>query len=239
MTALRPNPEKKLKIETPWGTYCRFPIKTKVVYKGDVLTDIMDEYVMPFVKEGDMIFISEKIVAISQGRAFDIDEIKPSRLAKILCKFVYKSPYGIGLGSPWTMELALRDVGAPKILFAAFCSAVMQVSQDGPVDMLMYYDARPNTSFNGLFDFTTFSTLPTYYSFYAWKKLRDLGTKVYSSTGGLECVYVTAAKGPDGRMAILVTNCAEDKNKIAPCTFDIELRNTHVKQRKPITTLIE
>ena len=123
MTALRPNPEKKLKIETKWGTYCRFPIKTKVVYKGDVLTELMDEYVMPFVKEGDMIFISEKIVAISQGRAFDIDEIKPSRLAKFLCKFVYKSPYGIGLGSPWTMELALRDVGAPKILFAAFCSA--------------------------------------------------------------------------------------------------------------------
>ena len=127
MTALRPNPEKKLKIETKWGTYCRFPVKTKVVYKGDVLTDIMDEYVMPFIKEGDMIFISEKIVAISQGRAFDIDDIKPSGLAKFLCKFVYKSPYGIGLGSPWTMELALRDVGAPKIIFAALCSAVTKL----------------------------------------------------------------------------------------------------------------
>ena len=124
MTSLRPNPEKKLRISTEWGTFCRFPVRTKVVYKGDVLTDIMDEYVMPFIKEGDMIFISEKIVAISQGRAFDIDDIKPSRLARLLCKFVYKSPYGIGLGSPWTMELALRDVGAPKILFAAFCSAI-------------------------------------------------------------------------------------------------------------------
>ena len=124
MTSLRPNPEKKIRISTEWGTFCRFPIRTKVVYKGDVLTEIMDEYVMPFVKEGDMIFISEKIVAISQGRAFDIDDIKPSRLARLLCRFVYKSPYGIGLGSPWTMELALRDVGAPKILFAAFCSAI-------------------------------------------------------------------------------------------------------------------
>ena len=27
-------------------------------------------------------------------------------------------------------------------------------------------------------------------------------------------------------MAILVTNCSGDKNKIAPCTFDVELRNT-------------
>lgn len=102
--------------------------------------------------------------------------------------------------------------------------------------MLMYYDARPNTSFNVLFDFTIFSTLPTYYSFYAWKKLRDLGIQVYSYTGGLECVYVTAAKGPDSPMAILVTNCSGDKNKIAPCTFDVELRNTRVKAIRSFVT---
>ena len=92
--------------------------------KGDSLTEIMDKYVKPHLCEGDMIFISEKIVAISQGRAFEIDDIKPSKLALLLCKFVYKSPYGIGLGSPWTMQLALDDVGAPKIMLAAFCSAV-------------------------------------------------------------------------------------------------------------------
>lgn len=34
-----------------------------------------------------------------------------------------KSPHGIGLGSPWTMELAIRDAGATRILFAALCSA--------------------------------------------------------------------------------------------------------------------
>lgn len=124
MTALRPNPKKGLMISTAYGDYFRFPVKTKVVYKGDDLKALMDEFVKPYLKEGDMIFISEKIIAISQGRAFDIDDIKPSALAKLLCKFVYKSPYGIGLGSPWTMELALRDVGAPKILFAALCSAV-------------------------------------------------------------------------------------------------------------------
>ena len=108
MSALKANPKKTLEISTPYGDFLRFPVKTKVVYKGDDLNEIMDECVKPYLKDGDMIFISEKIVAISQGRAFDIDDIKPSRLAKILCKFVYKSPYGIGLGSPWTMELALR-----------------------------------------------------------------------------------------------------------------------------------
>ena len=52
-----------------------------------------------------------------------MDEIKPRPLAKLLCKFVYKSPYGIGLSIPQTMEMALRECGTMKILWAAFCSA--------------------------------------------------------------------------------------------------------------------
>ncbi|NLB37420.1 MAG: F420-0--gamma-glutamyl ligase [Clostridiales bacterium] len=124
MSALAPNEGKEIEILTGYGRFSRYPVKTHVVYAGDSLTEIMDKYVMQYIQPGDMIFISEKIVAISQGRAFDIDDIKPSRLANTLCKFVYKSPYGIGLGSPWTMELAIRDIGVLKILLAAFCSAV-------------------------------------------------------------------------------------------------------------------
>ena len=53
-----------------------------------------------------------------------MSEIKPRPLAKFLTKFVYKSPYGIGLGIPETMEMALRECGTVRILFAAACSAV-------------------------------------------------------------------------------------------------------------------
>ncbi|MDR1465137.1 MAG: F420-0--gamma-glutamyl ligase [Oscillospiraceae bacterium] len=118
------NEGKALRIVTARGEYFRYPIKTHVVMKDDVLERLLDDYVKPYIQPEDMLFISEKIVAITQGRAFDIDTIKVSRLAKILCKFVYKSPYGIGLGSPWTMQLAINDIGLPKIFFAAFCSAV-------------------------------------------------------------------------------------------------------------------
>ena len=122
-----PNGTKKLVISTDWGDYARYPVHTHVVMSGDDLEEMMERYLMPYLQKGDMIFISEKIVAISQGRAFPIDEIKPSKLANFLCKFVYKTPYGIGLGSPWTMELAIRELGAPKILFAAACSAVTKL----------------------------------------------------------------------------------------------------------------
>jgi len=70
-----------------------------------------------------LLFISEKIVAISQGRAYPIKEIKPSFLAKFLVKFVYKSPYGIGLRSPWTMELAIREAGILRIIAGIIAAA--------------------------------------------------------------------------------------------------------------------
>lgn len=124
ISTLLPNEGKKLEISTAFGSYLRYPVKTHVIMSGENLAEVLDKYVKPYLQKGDMIFISEKIVAISQGRAYNIDDIKPSRLAYFLCKFVHKTSYGIGLGSPWTMQLAIQDIGKPKILFAAFCSAV-------------------------------------------------------------------------------------------------------------------
>lgn len=125
ITNALPNNGKNLCIKTEdYGFYARYPIKTHVVKCGEKINELIDKYVKGNVENSDYIFISEKVIAICQNRAFDIDSIDPRPLAKMLCKFVYKSPYGIGLGSPWTMELALRDVGTVRILLAAFCSAV-------------------------------------------------------------------------------------------------------------------
>lgn len=121
---LQANQNKKLKIEVDGKTYLRLPIKTHVISKDDDIVTVVEKYVTEHKKENDLLFISEKIVAISQGRAFPIDEIIPSRLAKFLVKFVHKSSYGIGLGSPWTMELAIKEAGVVRMLFAAFISAL-------------------------------------------------------------------------------------------------------------------
>lgn len=93
-------------------------------YRKDNIVDVVETYAKPYLKEGDILFVSEKSVACSQKRAIPMSEIKPRPLAKFLTKFVYKSPYGIGLGIPETMEMALRECGTVRILFAAACSAV-------------------------------------------------------------------------------------------------------------------
>lgn len=113
---LRPNPGKNLTVNVDGQSWARFPLQTHTIMAADNLTAVVDTYAAPHLAPGDMLFMSERIVAITQGRAFPIADIHPSRLAKFLVRFVYKSPHGIGLGSPWTMELAIREAGALRIL---------------------------------------------------------------------------------------------------------------------------
>jgi len=119
-----PNPGKKLEIEIDGKKFLRIPIKTKVINSKDNIISIIKEFALPHYQKGDIIFISEKVVAITQGRAIKIKDIKPSYLAKFLSKFVYKNPFGIGIAMPETMELAIKEAGLIRILFAAFCAAI-------------------------------------------------------------------------------------------------------------------
>lgn len=124
MTELKPNPGKNLEIKVEEEKYERLPVKTHVIKKEDDLLEVVGKYLKPDLREGDMVFISERMVAITQGRAFPIKDIKTSSLAKFLSKHVYKSPYGIGIGSPWTMELAIREVGRFRIFLGVLAAAL-------------------------------------------------------------------------------------------------------------------
>ena len=121
---LAPNNGKEINISTSTGVFARYPVRSHIITDTDSIVDVLNTYVVPHLLQDDIVFISERIVAISQGRAYPIAEIHPSPLAKFLVRFVHKSPYGIGLGSPWTMELAIREAGAFRILFAALASAI-------------------------------------------------------------------------------------------------------------------
>lgn len=124
MTDLAPNPGKKLEITVDGVRWARYPVHTHLITGDDDLEDVLRRYALPHVQPGDLVFLSERLVATMQGRAYPIDEIQPSRLANFLVKRVYKNPYGIGIGSPWTMELAIREAGVPRILLASAVAAV-------------------------------------------------------------------------------------------------------------------
>lgn len=121
------NEGKALEVVVDGTSYARIPIRTRVVMPGDDLDAVLAEYAKPVVEPGDLLFVTEKIVAITQGRSFTLDEIEVRPLARFLSKYVTRTPYGIGLGMPETMEMALRECGTPRILFAAAVSAVTKL----------------------------------------------------------------------------------------------------------------
>jgi len=127
VTELRANHGKRLAVEIDGRTYARIPVETHVVTADDDIVDVVRRYAGPLLRTGDILAVSEKIVAITQQRAYPVSQIEPSWLARFLAQFVCKSPYGIGLGSPCTMELAIREVGAFRVISAAFVAGVAKL----------------------------------------------------------------------------------------------------------------
>lgn len=126
MNELTHNEGKNELIEVDGISYSRHPIKTHVITDKDNINDVCQTYAAPLMdaEKGDILFISEKCVACTQKRAIYMKDIHPRRLAVILSRFVTKTPHGIGLGIPETMEMALRECGTARILFAAVISAI-------------------------------------------------------------------------------------------------------------------
>ena len=121
------NPGKKLIIKINEERYARYPVKTDLITPKDKnLLEIIKKYTNGLLEEGDTVFISEKIVAITQGRAYPINEIKASKIAIWLSKRVYKNPGGIGLASPETMQLAIEEIGLWRVLLAGFVSLIIK-----------------------------------------------------------------------------------------------------------------
>lgn len=116
----------------------------------------------------------------------------------------------------WENEGFTRSVEAMiGMKGAAFNGAVLCVGQNSPVDMLMYYDARP-VVFNGLFDFYTLRPLKGYYAFSGWNHLYRLGTAVQTETDDPDPeLYAAAATDAEGHKAAFVVYYTTDPAAVA------------------------
>jgi F420-0:gamma-glutamyl ligase len=120
--------EKKPTIEVNGITYLRIPVKTDVVRPEDKPEELIPRYAAKTYQPGDIIFISEKVVSVTQGRSIPTSEIKVGWLAKILWKRVTKSPYGVGLRNPYSMQCAINECGSLRIILAtivAICGKLL------------------------------------------------------------------------------------------------------------------
>lgn len=118
------NPGKSIERTVDGVAYHRIPLRTDLVGPEDDIVDVVLRFAGDQVRAGDVLFVTEKIVAITQGRSYPVADIRARPLATFLASKVVKTSYGIGLGMPETMEMALRECGTPRILLAAAAGAL-------------------------------------------------------------------------------------------------------------------
>lgn len=104
---------------------------------------------------------------------------------------------------------------------AAFTAAVMTACQSAPVDMLMYYDARTNSSMNGMFSLYNYRTQKGYYPIKTWGEFLLMGNEC-----AVECdipdIYAAAARDSEGHAAVMITYYTDDDLAL-PVTFSAEI----------------
>ena len=125
----------------------------------------------------------------------------------------------------WTDKFVYTIKSIISIKGAAFAAATMSRCQDSDIDMLMYYDARPGTGFNGLFDFYTFEPLKSYYVFSMWSDLAELGKQFKVSINSVAGIAATGAADGKGKVALMVSRYFEKDELPKAVPVTIALKN--------------
>jgi hypothetical protein len=150
------NEDRALLASVDGKVYARHPVRTHLVTKQDDAPEVVARYATSLGDDVVLVAVSERMVAITQGRSYPMDEIRPGWLARFLVRFVTRPGYGIGLGTPQTLQLAIDEVGAPRILLAA---AVSGVTKPFGIHGLFYRIAGPQAA---AIDGPTSYTIPPY-----------------------------------------------------------------------------
>lgn len=117
------NEGKSVTIEAGGKTYARHAIATHFVQVGESYIDLMNQYVKPLYHEGDVVSMSEKVIAMCQKRVVTEEDVRPGFWAKLLSRFVHQTAAGPGMGLPVKMQFAINVCGLGKVLWAAVCAA--------------------------------------------------------------------------------------------------------------------
>lgn len=152
--------KKNLRIVTSEGEFERHPIKTHFVSVGENYIELIEKYVLPIYQQGDIVSISEKIIALCQNRIIKREDIKISFIAKFLSRFASHPSHGIGVGESIKMQFAINEVGLPKVLYASAASAVTKLF--GRKGVFYEIVGQQVSGLDGFYD-------------HIWEEYRDIG----------------------------------------------------------------
>lgn len=132
---------------------------------------------------------------------------KANRIQKILEKHGYEKAESIlnewNYVRGWCEEFVYSLKTIRGLKGAAFVLACMCEAQHSPIDMLMYYDTRSQSAFNGAFDMRTKEPLKPYYPLLWYGKFYDMQAEIPCSTKE-ENVYTLCGKDKEGKTLTVV-----------------------------------
>ncbi len=93
------------------------PVPTRILTDKDDIVDIIEKYAKDDIGPNDVVSVAESVVAITQGRFVRPEELTPSLLARVLCRFV---PQKGSLSSVYGMQTAMNAEGSGRVAWAMF-----------------------------------------------------------------------------------------------------------------------
>ncbi|HHE76377.1 MAG TPA: hypothetical protein ENL27_00065 [Candidatus Parcubacteria bacterium] len=108
-------------------TYKQILIKTHLIGFGEDLLSLIQRYVLPNLKKGDWVAISEKVVSVCQNNVRHISTVKAGILARTIVKGVKKVPNGVGYSRPEKMQVAVETSGRLRIILATIIGGITKI----------------------------------------------------------------------------------------------------------------
>ena len=104
--------------------YDRYAIQTHFVQVGESQQELVEKYVRPLYKEGDILSFGAKVMCMCVKSVKTREQVKPGFWANILWRFAGINHTGVGAHEPYKMQMIIDICGLPRVLLAAFLSAV-------------------------------------------------------------------------------------------------------------------
>ncbi len=104
--------------------YARFAIHTHFIEVGEDQAELVRRYVLPLSQPGDVLSFGAKVMAMCTKNVRTKEQVHPGFWAKLLAPFAGINETGVGMHEPYKLQLVIDLVGAPRVVFAAFVSAI-------------------------------------------------------------------------------------------------------------------
>ena len=196
------NPGKSVIIRVGESSFARHVIKTPFVTERECYIELLRTWVQPLYQPGDIVCISEKIIAVCQGRIIRRDELPVGRWARFLSRFASQdTSHGYGVGQAVKMQYAIRTVGLPRVLLAAVLGGIGKLV--GVKGVFYRVAGQAVSGLDGFYDGV-------------WDAYRDIGIEIPENPAGV-CDEILETLG----MHCMIVDANDLGQEILGCSREI------------------